>query len=429
MYKEKNQVTVFEHQAIRYDKGEKQITKDQFDALEKYYGEGVPYFKLQYHGIQFMEYVGVIQVGKTLIEVLPKAEKHDTNSIKWRTILIDMLKAVGNFDVKSTSESNLKISPNNILDLYFEMFINEVEYLLHNGLIKKYRKKEGNVNALKGNIQFGKHIQQNLTHQERFYVRYITYDVEHTIHHILFKTIRLLQKINTNSALNSKIGALLLNFPEMPEIKITEAIFNKLVLTRKTNIYKRAIEISKLLLLQYHPDLSKGRDHVLALMFDMNTLWEEFVLKTLRKDFVRFKSVTAQTSKFFWKPQGRKRTTIRPDILIQAHNDKYFVIDTKWKNLNGFNPSADDLRQLFVYHEYYAAEKVALVYPGLEKDIIKGKYLKPDDYKVELNKECSVILLDVPEYGTENIRSIKKWQEKIQQKIGEWTENDSEIKT
>ncbi|MDI1304064.1 MAG: restriction endonuclease [bacterium] len=418
MTKIKENIVVFEHEILRFDRGEKKITKDQFEALERYYGNGVPFFKLVYNGVQFNEHVGVIQVGDTLIEVLPKADKNphsETEDKKWRDLLIGMLRAVGSFDIKSTSSTNLKIKPNTILDLYFELFIKEVEYLLHNGLVKKYRKKEGNVTALKGSLQFSKHIQQNLIHQERFYVRHSTYDVEHTLHFILYKTLKLLKQINTNNDLHSRIGVLLLHFPEMPDIKVSDATFEKLVYNRKNLHYEKAIEIAKLLLLKYHPDVSKARNHVLALMFDMNTLWEQFIYVSLKKNKTDFKKVKAQTSKHFWKPENGRRTAMKPDIYIETDNGN-IVLDTKWKNLNGYNPSPDDLRQMYVYHEYFDAKKVALVYPGNSENSKAGTYLKKDGEHD--NKICSVVLINV-----EN--EIKEWQKKIGEVIKQFVDKIS----
>jgi len=415
----RDHITVFEHQVIKLNQVIDGVKFDapRLKALQLYFGEkGVPYFSLIHNGVSFNEYVGVIQVGKTLIEVLPKADKNSGTEIeknKWQKVLIDMMRAVGSFDIKTTSHSRLKIKTNTILDLYFELFIKELEYLLHNGLVKQYRQKAGNVTALKGTIQFAQHLQQNLTHQERFYVRHTTYDVEHKFHFILYKTLRLLKQINTNADLHSRIGNLFLNFPEMPDIKVSECTFDKLVLNRKTQSYSKAIEISRLILLQYHPDLSSGRNHVLALMFDMNKLWEQFVFVSLCKNKKSDITITAQTSKYFWQPKNGYRSSIRPDIVINKDKENCMVLDTKWKNLNGYNPSPDDLRQMYVYHEYYGAKKVALVYPGTKSSMqIKGNYLNPET-RNKTDKECSIIPLPVNS-------NIKQWQESIREEFETW---------
>lgn len=415
MSKTTENIVVFEHEILRFDRGENKIPKDQFEALVRYYGNGVPYYKLVYNGVQFNEHVGVIQVGNIVIEVLPKADKNP-GSIeeysKWRNLLIGMLQTVGSFDIKSTSSSNLKIKPNSILDLYFEMYVKEVEYLLHTGLIKKYNKKEGNVTVLKGQLQFSKHIQHNLTHKERFYVNHTTYNIDHQLHFILYKALLLLKQINTNKSLIGRIGALLLNFPEMPNIKVNESTFDKIIYNRKNQHYQKGIEIAKLLLLQYHPDLSQGNNHVLALMFDMNLLWEQFIYVSLKKNKNDFSKVKPQTSKHFWKPTNGRRTSMKPDIYIETQDARKIVLDTKWKNLNGYNPSPDDLRQMYVYHEFYEAEKVALVYPGDNAKSKKGNYF--DRYGIhDETKQCSIVLLDVK-------NNIKEWQREINTQICEF---------
>ena len=419
MKKGRKHITVFEHQVLRLDQefDGVRLNEHRLKTLQSYYGEkGVPYYSLIHKGIRFTEYVGVIQVGDLIIEVLPKADNtlSAVNEKKqWRDILIDMIYSVSAFDIHAPSSSSLKLKSNSILDLYFELFIREVEYLLHNGLVKQYREKAENVKALKGCLEFGKHIQQNLTHQERFYVRHTIYDVEHKIHCIVYKTIKLLKQINTNVGLQSRIGALLLDFPEMPEIKVLETTFDNLVLNRKTISYQQAIDISKLLLLRYHPDVSKGRNDVLALMFDMNKLWEQFVYVSLRKHKESKTTITSQTSKFFWKPELGSRSKIRPDIVVNKDKSDCVVLDTKWKNLNGYNPSPDDLRQMYVYHEYYGATKVALVYPGTESTRSSGEFLNPKIGKEWMVKECSIITLSVEP-------KIKQWQFNISKEFNLW---------
>ncbi len=422
MSREQKHITVFEHQSLRTDRGDQRLTPGQLEALQLFFGEnGVPYYSLIHHGVRFNEYVGVIQIGKIVIEVLPKADKsNDTD--RWRNVLISMLHVVGILDIHAPSNSNLRLRSNSILDLYFELFIKEVEYLMHRGLVKKYRKTDGNRTTLKGSIQFAKHISQNMVHQERFYVKYTTYDKEHDIHAILYKALKLLTYINTNVQLNSRLGTLLLDFPELYDIKVFESVFEKIVFDRKTEPYRNALEIAKLILLNYHPDVNRGTNNVLALMFDMNVLWEQFVYVSLRKHKARTTSIAAQNIKNFWKPISGYCSRIKPDIVLDKGTKDCVVLDTKWKNLNGYNPSPEDLRQMFVYLKYYGAKKVALVYPGTENKNQSGQYYdhRSHDSKHLSDEECSVISIGVE-------KDVKAWQKTIFESINSWIENKSGI--
>ena len=212
----------------------------------------------------------------------------------------------------------------------------------------------------------------------------------------------------------------------MKDLKVTEATFNKITLNRKTEGYKNAFEIARLLLLNYHPDLSSGQNNVLALMFDMNKLWEKFIYVSLRKKLGAGMTITAQTTKSFWKPSDGTASTIRPDIVINKDiENKTVVLDTKWKNIGTANPKPDDLRQLYVYHEYYKAKKVALVYPGSEKTK-KGNYFKIDSRGTG-DKECSIIKIStkkISEGQEKNQIKISAWQEDIAEKINAWVNGD-----
>lgn len=416
-------ITVYEHQSIKLDQefdGFK-FDADMLHALQQYSGsQGVPYYSLIHNGVRFNEFVGVIQVGNIVIEVLPKADNNLTNSDEekkqWRDLLIGMLRATGELEVYSTSKSALNLQQNSILDLYFELFIKEAEWLLHSGLIKQYRKKTSNLTTLKGNLLFSKNIQHNIVHAERFYVSHTTYDFQHLIHSIIYKTIRVLNRINTNNVLKGRISSLLLNFPEMTDIKVNESTFERIVFTRINQSYKNALIISKLLLLRLHPDIVHGKNDVLALMFDMNVLWEKFVYKSLQKNKHPDISVRDQVHKNFWESELHTKVKMIPDIVIQnTSNGANVVLDTKWKNLNGKNPSPEDLRQLYVYHKYFEATQVALIYPGTES-FTSGKYLDQKKDDDPLNR-CSVICIEIKQNVSRIALLQKHISDFIQEKI------------
>ncbi|MDJ1493681.1 restriction endonuclease [Cytophagaceae bacterium DM2B3-1] len=406
--KSSHRITVYEHQALYVGRGEPSLTQKQLEALQSFHGEGLPYYSLIHNGVKFCEYVGVLQIGNTVIEILPKADKATGNSsteaTKWRDLLIGMLRAVGGFKIESPSHSSLRIRHNSILDLYVALFLTEAETLLHQGLTKQYRQTEGNSTSLKGSLQFGKHLQQNLTHQERFYVRHNIYDKIHSLNQVLHKTLRLLNRINTNADLHSRIGALLLNFPEMPDVAVSDAFFERITYTRKTESYRTAIEIARLLLLNYHPDVRKGQNYVLALLFNMNLLWEQFVLASLKKHKPEDITLDSQVKRDFWKPERGNKSQLRPDIVINADKMYCLVLDTKWKNRNGYSPQSDDLQQMYAYLSYYNADRAILIYPGNTNEMQEGTFY--DTQGKLSDKTCSLISIPINP-------DISEWQKSI----------------
>jgi 5-methylcytosine-specific restriction enzyme subunit McrC len=318
-------------------------------------------------GVKFNNFVGVIQIGGLTIEILPKTDKNkgeDDDFKAWHGALLNMLKICKHINVNSVSEASLKRKHNSLLDLYFEMYLDEVQNLLRIGLIKQYRRDSSNVLALKGRIDFNKNIQQNLIHQERFYTEHQVYDYENLINQIILKGLTILGDLTYNSQLKDKIVRLRANFPEIKEITIQKHHFDKVKENRKTVSYSRALQIAKMIILNYSPDIRSGQENMLTLLFDMNKLWEEYIyrmlLRTKREDI----TISFQNKQKFW--EGR---TIRPDIVINkksGETTESFIIDTKWKilDINSPKPSDDDLKQMYAYNLYWDAKRSMLLYPN-----------------------------------------------------------------
>jgi 5-methylcytosine-specific restriction enzyme subunit McrC len=369
----KNLIQVFEYQKLRFT-DTIDFTENHFKALVKFNEENDnKYFKPIYNGIQFGSYVGVIQIGGLTIEILPKTDKsnYSTQQEKdtWQGVLLHMLKVCKKIQVETVSETQLKKRYHSILEAYFSMYLEEIEQLVKRGFIKKYRRTQSNQLALKGKLVFAQNIQKNTVHKERFYCEHQVYNKDHVIHQILLKGLQVLASLNT-SHLTDKINRLLFQFDAVKHININVKHFEKVILNRKSQPYERALNIAKMLILNYSPNISFGQDNMLTLLFDMNMLWEEYIFRILNKHKPIGYDVSFQNSDTFWEHK-----TIRPDIVISNENDENFIIDTKWKIVESNNPSDNDLKQMFAYNLHWEATKSMLLYPQInQQDSSFGNY-------------------------------------------------------
>lgn len=360
-----NKIQVFEHSFLPIGKDDFEqrhfVALSKLNALHDY-----QYFDLKHNGVVFKQFVGVIQVDNLTIEILPKIDRYEPedkeHKSKWRDVLLEMLKVTRKLKIQQVGQAHVSKQSIHLLDIYFEWFLSEVQLLIHQGLIKQYYKETGNVKALKGKLQFAGHIQKNLVHKERFYTTHQVYEKDHLIHQILGQALDIVAQLSKGSYLYSRCKTVQLDFPEVKAIKTTEAIFSKVPKSRKTQPYDTALSIARLIILNYAPNISSGSEKMLALLFDMNNLWEEYVLVRLKQAAQGTGiEVYGQKSKDFWK-----NISIRPDIVLQKGGVVLLIIDTKWKNIDQSKPSTHDLRQMYVYNDYWKSSKSLLLYPRNE---------------------------------------------------------------
>lgn len=385
--KKRNTITVFEHQRLKIDEqGFQQVHLDALLKLNEYHDGN--YFEPIAKGIKFNQFVGVIQVDGLTIEIHPKADKDDDDN-KWKDVLLNMLKACGKLKAQSSGAAHVKRQHLNLLEVYFELFLIEVEALIRKGLIKQYRKQTENTKALKGKLEFAGHICKNSIHKERFFTTHQVYDHKHLLHEVLHNALTIVEQFTTGSRLQDLTKRVLLNFPEVSNKTVSVQQINGIQLNRKSNIYGSALELARLIILNYSPDISSGKEKMLSLLFDMNNLWEEFILKEVQKACVNTTiEVSGQESKSFWG-----NNSLRPDIVLRK-DGKTYIIDTKWKRPEKSSASVNDLRQMYAYCRFWNAEKALLLYPGINTDNQFQSYLTDDYSVVEKVKEEQINAID-----------------------------------
>jgi 5-methylcytosine-specific restriction enzyme subunit McrC len=408
----KRPITRFEHKKLFV--GEDDFTKSHLDTLLRYNEQhGFKYFDPIANGIKFKQFVGVLQVGNLTVEILPKIDEGVSGEAgKWRNVLITMLKECRKIEINTFEEALLKASKHNLIDIYFELYLKELDKLMRQGLIKKYRKEASNVSAFKGKLLFAQHIKANLTHEERFYTEHQVYDRNHKLHQILNKALSVVAKFSEGKNLFSLCKRIQLNFPEVDDINPSKQLLDTFFKpNRKNTSYARAYEIARIILLNYAPDVSAGREKMFSILFDMNKLWEEFVHVRLKKALQNgpYQAV-AQQQKSFWE-----NNQLRPDIVVNeiSSGKTIAIIDTKWKVPQNKAPSSTDLQQIYAYSKYWQADKVMLLYPSVY-DGTSGSFsrFKPIDNTTQA--QCKVGFINIlmgqkikEELGAEIVRFIE----------------------
>jgi 5-methylcytosine-specific restriction enzyme subunit McrC len=384
--KSKTSITVYEHDRLTTDNAS--FNHKHLNALLKLNEyHNFDYFDPIPNGVKFKQYVGIIQVDGLSIEILPKADK-DNSSADWKGLLLQMLKACGHLKASSAGSANVKRQHLNLLEVYFELYLTEIEILIHRGLVKKYRKKTCNVKALKGKLEFAGNIRHNLVHKERFFTTHQVYDYDHLLHQTLAHALEILEQFCKGSYLFDRCKRVLLNFPEITPLKVTKKQLEGIVLNRKTAPYSQALELARLIILNYSPDISTGREKMISLLFDMNRLWEEFILIQIRKELAGTSySVKGQDSQTFIGSNY-----LKPDIVIQHDIDskKVYIIDTKWKRPQNKSSSISDLRQMYAYNRFWKAQKAMLLYPGESKNTSFNEF-KTEDFFRDNDQTTSII--------------------------------------
>lgn len=368
---------VFEHERLRV--GESRIATDgsevtfgqaQFDELARFQDtQAAPLLQVGHRSIKFTQYVGFLQVGRLGIEILPKADAgqgREQDKPRWHAALLQMLRVAGHLDLHTPTVASLALDRADLLEIFVARFLDEVDRLLHQGLAKGYREIRGNRTSFSGRLLVADNIRHNLAHAERFFVAHQSYDHAILANQILVEALAVLDRVSLTPALRARAAGLHAMFPAMPRRTIRPDDFARLHLTRNTARYRRALELAELLLRHHSPKLQVGPTRLLALLFDMNDLWERYIGRLLRKVAPPDVSVRLQDSRPFWKPAGSPARSVRPDIIVRsaATDEPLLALDTKWKTPPNGSPSDADLKQMFVYNELFGCPHAVLVYPA-----------------------------------------------------------------
>ena len=295
------------------------------------------------------------------------------------------------------------LSPEDKLyQLLVYLFPKYLQAALRKGLYKEYQRFSHNDSHVKGVIDVGNHLKNNIPFigNIAYTTREFTYDnpliqlIRHTIEYI--KTQKSFGVIlDNNRETIAEVTRVTPSYKLADRAKFIRINKTKPLRHAYFREYRKLQELCLMILNREKNGLGYQEQKIHGILFDVAWLWEEYVYTLLPKGFVhpRNKDNTDGISVFF---VGKRK--VYPDFYDR---ERKIVLDAKYKKLEftekGIN--REDLFQLISYSYILKAEKTGLIFPSIERSV---------------NSEIG----EVAGYGV----LLKKWSIQIPQKVSYYSE-------
>ena len=326
--------------------------------------------------LRVQNYVGVIRLADGIqIEVLPKISKRlETGTA--RNLLIKMLIELADSPFFEGTASDLDAHNMPIFELLMRCFLEKVTVIVRKGIARDYVPREDNLVFLRGKLNVAEHIRRNSYNSSRVYCNYDEFDLDRPINRLIKGALQIVNRL-TREPINQQLcRELLFWFERVPATRNAGQDFNRVRRDRFIQHYQSAIPLCRLILENLNPLTRQGENHIVSMLFPMESVFEAYVAAKLQQQFRDWK-VSSQIGgeSLVEEHLGRQMFALRPDLMLsQGHFN--IVADTKWKLIDQSNRSDKygisqaDVYQLFGYARKYLQNQnlreVLLIYPACE---------------------------------------------------------------
>lgn len=331
---------------------------------------------LQMDGRQALKwdsYVGVLETPcGTRLEILPKHHEEGNCLVKGRQLLRKLIQHALQLKPREASVASLELFDAPLSEWVMGQFLVELDRLVKRGVRFDYQQVEEEQRFLRGQLNVVAQMRQPPGRQHHFQVRHEVYlpdRAENRLLKLALEQVASATQDAVNWRLANELRAMLAQLPASRQVSQDFRAWSR---DRLIAHYQAVKPWCESILNQQMPIAVAGEWRGVSLLFPMERLFENYVEGWLRRCLAPGSRLTAQASRHnLCQHDGRMMFRLEPDLLLE-HGPQAWVLDTKWKRLDGadrpnrYGLNQADFYQLFAYgHSYLAGRgELALIYPA-----------------------------------------------------------------
>lgn len=330
--------------------------------------------------LQVQNYVGVIRTESGCqIEILPKSSKAEDPQTE-RELLVKMLVFLRNSPMKHGTVADLRAYEMTLFEMVMRYFLVQVTNVVRQGIARSYVDTQDNLLFLRGKIQLTEHIKHNLIQRTKFYCEFDEFEANRPINRLIKRALNVVHRESGDPINVQHCRELMFWFDRVPPSVDIERDFRSVRHDRLVHHYSPAMPTCRLILESLNPLTQSGNNRTISLLFDMNKVFEDYVVARLTKQFPHL-GVNSKIEKHYLVDvfeshknfKKKERFRLKPDILLYRKDQGARIIaDCKWKllheNISGnFGIMQSDMYQLYAYCQKCLPmqdnRRVFLIYP------------------------------------------------------------------
>ena len=317
-------------------------------------------------------YVGVLESPcGTRIEILPKHVRGDTDVATARRVLVRMLCHGLRLPVRDTGPTALQTFDAPVSEWIIQQFLQELDHLVRRGLRFDYHPVEEELRFLRGRLRVARQLRQPAGRQHLFQVEHQVFDANRPENRLIATALDKVARM-TREPSNWRLAQELEH--QLVEVRRSSDVAGDLrrwSSDRLMSHYGQIRTWCELILGDRNPLSVVGEWTGRSLLFPMEKVFESYVEACLRRHLPPGATLRTQAaSEWLCRTPTRRMFQLRPDFIIE-HEGQRFVIDAKWKLIDGADFEGNhglaqaDFYQLFAYGQRYLQGRgqMALIYP------------------------------------------------------------------
>jgi len=326
------------------------------------------------HALRARGVVGVIAADNCALEILPKIDfpgelAENTGNIRRR--LVHMLAVALDVNIDVGQVTALDFQRETLLEILIRVFSEKLVNAVRQGMPRRYAAQEDDLAALRGRLDVTRQFTTLAANPSWLACRFDALSPDIALNRIMKAAVTRLICIARSADNQRRLRELAFVYADIAHVPAPALRWGDVVLDRTNARWRELLSLAKLLLGERFQTTSAGGSNGFSLLFEMNVLFEEYVVRMIRRALSGTDlHVVSQGGRLFClQTESGGLFQTRPDILVKQGRKVIQVIDTKWKRIASRiddtkqGVSQADVYQMMAYGRLYDCPQLMLLYP------------------------------------------------------------------